>query len=201
MSDTPPMLDLAPPARQLGRLLDGVEVHHLDDPAPAWDTVAGLLQHLVGLTWAFRLGAEKAPDPAPDGPAAEPEPLVADWRERLPRQLDELVAAWRAPQAWEGTASVGGATLPAQVMGQVVLDELVIHGWDLARATRQGFHGDPASIAAVLAFTEASAAPGHEHERDGLFGPVVEVAPDAPALHRALGYAGRDPAWTPPVDG
>jgi uncharacterized protein (TIGR03086 family) len=87
--------------------------------------------------------------------------------------------------------------LPAEQMGVVALDELVIHGWDLARGTGQSFHCDPTSTAAVLAFTRESAQPEHAAMRDGLFGPVVDVTDDAPPLDRALGFAGRDPAWTP----
>ena len=87
--------------------------------------------------------------------------------------------------------------MPAEQLGVVALDEVVMHGWDLARATGQQFSCDPASTAAVLAFTSASARPENLHRREGMFGPVVEVPPDAPALDRALGFAGRDPAWTP----
>ncbi|WP_433442871.1 hypothetical protein [Nonomuraea sp. CA-141351] len=88
----------------------------------------------------------------------------------------------------------GGVTMSAEQMSMVALDE---PSWDLARATGQPFTCNPADTAAVLAFTSASAQPEQAAGRDGLFGPVVEVADDAPALDRALGFAGRDPAWTP----
>ena len=86
--------------------------------------------------------------------------------------------------------------MPAEIMGTVALDELVLHGWDLARATGPPYTCDPASSAAVLAFTSASARPERAASREGLFGPVVEVPEDAPAFDRALGFAGRDPGWT-----
>jgi hypothetical protein len=33
--------------------------------------------------------------------------------------------------------------------------------------------------------------------RDGMYGPVVPVADDAPAFDRLLGQTGRDPGWRP----
>jgi uncharacterized protein (TIGR03086 family) len=89
----------------------------------------------------------------------------------------------------------GGVKMPASVMGVVALDELVLHGWDLARATGQEFQVDPASAAAVLEFTRQSASLEFAGSREGLFGPVVPVADDAPVFDRALGFAGRDPQW------
>jgi hypothetical protein len=53
----------------------------------------------------------------------------------------------------------GGLRMPADVMGAVALDQLVPPGWDLAGAAGQSFTCDPASTAAVLAFTGASARP------------------------------------------
>lgn len=77
----------------------------------------------------------------------------------------------------------------------VALDELVLHGWDLARGTGQPFACDPASTHACFAFTSQSAEPGQEAGREGVFGPVVDVPADAPMFDRALGFSGRDPAW------
>jgi uncharacterized protein (TIGR03086 family) len=94
---------------------------------------------------------------------------------------------------------VAGVRLPAPQMAVVALDELVLHGWDLARSTGQPFTCTPANTAAVLEFTHASAQPEWAAGRDGLFGPVVDVPADAPAFDRALGFAGRDPAWSTPA--
>ncbi len=158
--------------------------------------VAALLDHLTGLTPAFTWAARKA---APEGGASGPgqaraENLAPRWRILLPRRLDELVAAWRDPDTWKGMADAGGVRMPAEQMGVVVLDELVMHGWDLARAIRRPFSCDPVSTAAVLEFTSAAARSGAP--REGIFGQVVEVSEAAPAFDRALGFAGRDPAWT-----
>ncbi|MGN9847215.1 TIGR03086 family metal-binding protein [Nonomuraea sp. H19] len=194
-----PVIDLESAAREVVRLLDGVTEDRLDDPTPCADTpVAALLDHLMGLSLAFTWAARKTTPPEGGaGPTASAEHLDPQWRTLLPRRLDELVEAWRDPIAWEGMTEAGGVTMPAEQMGIVALDELVLHGWDLARATGQPFTCTPADTAAVLAFTSASARPEQAAGREGLFGPVVEVPEDAPELDRALGFAGRGPAWTP----
>ncbi|MDX6211549.1 MAG: hypothetical protein QOF82_636 [Frankiales bacterium] len=197
------MLDLDPAAREVTRLLGGVTDDHLSGRTPCEGTpVAGLLDHLMGLTLAFTWAAEKSTaehggSRAPGRSKATAETLDPAWRDVLPRQLEAVAAAWRDPAAWEGMTEAGGLTMPAEVTGLVALDELVLHGWDLARATGQGFTCDPASTEAVFAFTTQAAAPEQAANRDGLFGPVVEVPADAPLLDRALGLAGRDPAWRP----
>ena len=88
----------------------------------------------------------------------------------MPARLRELVEAWRDPSAWEGETEAGGAAAPAAQMGVVALDEIVLHGWDLAKATGQTFRVDPASAAAVLEFTQASARPENAAGREDLFG-------------------------------
>jgi uncharacterized protein (TIGR03086 family) len=194
------MLDLGPATSAVISLLDGVTDESLTAPTPCDGTsVAGMLDHLMGLSLAFTWGARKAPEGSSSGsPRASAESLPPDWRAVLPRRLDELAEAWSDPAAWQGTTSVAGVSMPGEQMGVVALDEVVMHGWDLARATGQPFSCDPASAEAVLQFTTIVAQPENAAMRDGLFGPVVAVPDGAPAFDRALGLAGRDPDWTPP---
>lgn len=193
------MIDLAPAADRLRAVARGVTAEDLDGPTPCGDwTVRDLAGHVLGLTLAFRMAADKEVAGAPEqGAQADVVDPGGAWRERLDDRLDALVAAWRQPDAWEGMAEAGGVTMPAAVMAQVAVDELVLHGWDLASATQQPYACDPTSLEAVDAFTAAMSEPEQEEGREGLFGPVVDVPADASTWHRALGRSGRDPAWTP----
>ncbi|MDU0253245.1 TIGR03086 family metal-binding protein [Streptomyces sp. PU10] len=189
-------LDLGPQTRILARLADGVREDRLADPTPCPDlAVRNLLGHLTGLAVAFRDAARKDLGPTTD---TSPEASVPDvgpgWREELAKVLGELADAWREPDAWTGMTRAGGIDLPGAVAGAVVADELVIHGWDLARATGQEYTPDPAALRAAYGLLAAAA---DESDRDqGMFGPVVAVPADAPLLERAVGLSGRDPGWT-----
>src|SRR3954447_16846447 len=185
-------LDLGPQTDEVARIVTGVRDSQLDDPTPCDGTpVAGMLDHLMGLSLAFRMGAEK--QPLSDGAQASADSLDPDWRSELPARLDALAAAWRHPTAWEGMASVGGAELPAPAMGNIALNEVLIHGWDLAVATGQDYRPDPGAVDACLQLVIGMNQPGNEELRNGQFGPVVPVPSDAPALDRLLGLTGRSP--------
>jgi uncharacterized protein (TIGR03086 family) len=188
------VLDLEAASRRLAALLDGVPDSALDAPTPCADSsVATLLDHIMGLSEGLAASARKE---ATGAPQASADHLDPDWRAILPGRLDALVAAWREPGAGEGMTSAGGLTLPASDVAAVTLDELVLHGWDLARATGQPYDPDPRDVAAILPFLEAF---GSEQGVPGLFGPAVPVPDDAPAFDRALGLSGRDPAWRAPA--
>jgi uncharacterized protein (TIGR03086 family) len=189
------ILDLAPIAAEVGRLVAGVRDEQLTAPTPCAGTpVAGLLDHLVGLTLAFRLGAEK--QPVTGAPRASADELPPDWRTRLPEQLTALAAAWAQPAAWEGVTEVGGATLPGAAMGVIAADEVLVHGWDLAVATGQAYAPDPVVVARCLEFV-TDLAENAPQVRDGMFDPAVPVPDGAPELDRLLGRTGRDPGWSP----
>jgi uncharacterized protein (TIGR03086 family) len=189
--------DLEPPARQLISLVAGVSDDQLPGCTPCTDTtVRGLLAHVQGLAVAFKDAADKTGPPNQDGPPG-PGELDDDWRSLIPARLSALAAAWRKPEAWEGTTKVGGMTLPAATAGQIAVDELVIHGWDVARSTRQPYNCDPASLQASLEFVTFMSQPSELAGRTGLFGPVIDVPAGAPMIDRVIGLSGRDPSWTP----
>ncbi|GGS39985.1 hypothetical protein Snoj_27630 [Streptomyces nojiriensis] len=122
--------------------------------------------------------------------------LPACWREELPGVLGELAEAWRDPAAWSGMTRAGGVDLPGSVAAVVAADELVVHGWDLARATGLEYVPDPAALRASYGFLREAAQDAGRG--GGIFGAVVSVPEGAPLLERAIGLSGRDPAWTPP---
>jgi uncharacterized protein (TIGR03086 family) len=193
MTTTSP--DLAFQAAEVARVIAGVRDDQLAGPTPCTEMrVAAILDHFDGLTQAFRRAAEKAE--LAGGPSADAAHLAADWRTKLPAQLDALAAAWREPSAWEGMTEIAGMRLPAPEAGLVGMNEVLVHGWDLAVATGQPYRSDPALAQACLELGQGMAAQAPEL-RNQIYGPVVPVPADAPVLDRLLGQTGRDPGWTP----
>jgi uncharacterized protein (TIGR03086 family) len=182
--------DIEPAAMTMAGLVRAVPEERLGDPTPAGMSVGAVVDHVRTFAGAFTRIARKEQVSQPTPPDADR--LGPGWREQILADLDGLVGAWREPEAWQGEAVTGGAgTMPAEVAGLVTLDELVLHGWDLATAIDHPFHVRPEDVDAAIGFVTAFEAP-----RDGrLFGPVVAVPDDAPPLDRLLGLAGRDPAW------
>ena len=189
------MIDIAPAASRVAALLAGTTDDQLAAPTPCPDTTVGdLIDHVGGLTLGFTATAAKQRD-AMSGPPPRPSAanLEPGWRDRISSDLGVLAEAWRDPAAWDGMTAAGGIDLPGSVAGVVALDELLVHGWDLAVATGQPYSPADDEIDAAIAFVSSFNAP-----RDGsLFGPIVPVPAEAPALDRLLGLTGRDPGWSP----
>ncbi|MCX5202004.1 TIGR03086 family metal-binding protein [Streptomyces sp. NBC_00237] len=189
------VFDLEPAARRLDRLLDGVTDADLEAATPCEEfTVRDLLAHLVDLTAAFRDAARKRPGSEPGLPRTPAPPVLpGSWRWLLPQQLAALVDAWHQRDSWAGETAVGGTVVPAGVAAQIALDELVLHGWDLARATGQTFACDRSSLQVVYALLAPEA---DNPARAPMFGPVVDVPDGSSFLDRVVGLGGRDPRWS-----
>ncbi|MEU0205378.1 TIGR03086 family metal-binding protein [Streptomyces canus] len=193
---TVPPLDLGPQTRVIALLAEAVTDDQLGNTTscPKY-AVHNLLGHLLHLSAAFRDAARKDLGPTTDTPPTDSVPDIGPGRrEELPKVLDELAEAWRDPAAWTGMTRAGGVDLPGEIAAAVVIDELVVHGWDLARATGQAYDPDPAALQATYDFLQASA---EDPSRDAIFGPIVPVPQDAALLDRAIGLSGRNPGWTP----
>lgn len=194
---TAPALDMEPAVRQMRELIGGVDDRQLAAPTPCPDySVRELLAHVLGLTVAFRDAARKELGPTTDtSPDSALPVLPDDWRKALPPLLDELVTAWHSPAARQGMTRAGGVDLPAEVAAAVAMNELVVHGWDLARSTGQEFRADEASLRS----SEVMLAPGDDDRSgpDAIFGPPVPVPADAPLIDRVIALSGRRPDWKP----
>jgi uncharacterized protein (TIGR03086 family) len=189
------MIDLGPAASRMATLLATVDDEQLGAPTPCPDSTLGALIDHVG-TFAKAFVAVAGKDVAATGvPPPDGANLEEGWRARIAGDLETLTVAWRDPAAWEGMTAAGGIDLPGNIAGLVALDELVVHGWDVAVASGQPYDPPVEEIEGASSFVTSFDPP-----RDGrLFGPIVPVPDDASPLHQLLGLTGRDPRWTPPT--
>jgi uncharacterized protein (TIGR03086 family) len=186
------MIDIKPATDRMTSLLARVSEDQFDRPTPCpAASVGDLVDHVGALTKGFTAVARKDVDGTETRVRPDAANLDAGWRDRIARDLATLAEAWRDPAEWEGMTSAAGVALPGHVAGLVALDELVVHGWDIAVAIGRPYAPPVEDVEAAMSFVATFDAP-----RDGnLFGPVVHVPDDAPALDRLLGLAGRDPKW------
>jgi uncharacterized protein (TIGR03086 family) len=193
------MHDLRPAAREMTRLVNAVRDDQLGDPTPCTRYVLGdLLQHVRELAEAFTLAGRKeqptgGSKPPPQGDASV---LPAEWRGEIADWLGRLVDTWADPSAWEGTVWIAGFEAPASAVGVTAANELVVHGWDVARASGQRIILDDAAVASATEFVAMISAPGSEEARGQAFGPAFPVPAGASALDEVIAGNGRDPAWS-----
>ncbi|WP_436495460.1 TIGR03086 family metal-binding protein [Actinokineospora sp. HUAS TT18] len=168
-----------------------------DRPTPCadWDvrTLANHLTHWSAVV--SERAARKQPVPS-DGSEAEGTDYTAeaDWPGFFADRLDRAVKAWGAPGAWDGETVLASDPRQADFIGKMLYGELVLHGWDLARATGQDLAIDPDVAEAALVDAEEIADMAREWTA---FGPEVKVGADASTVDRLLAVSGRDPEWRP----
>jgi uncharacterized protein (TIGR03086 family) len=166
-----------------GALVEGVRPDQWDAATalPGW-SVRDLVEHLVA-------GTRTVSARLLDRPEVEPsEDLAAAYRQGG----QALLEAFAEPGVFERMVTVPAGTVPGAVALHLRLTELLVHGWDLARATGQPTTGLPDDVAEQeLAFSRIQI--GRIPPDRSPFAPSEPVADDAPAVDRLAALLGRKP--------
>ncbi|WP_434587337.1 TIGR03086 family metal-binding protein [Streptomyces sp. A5-4] len=188
------MIDLKPACRQMIDVLAGVgDEQHANRTPCAEYTVRDLIAHVDEVSSGFAALAHGESGEGGDvDPATEPAaPDVSpDWRESVTKNVRALGDAWDDPAAWHGRTVAAGVELANELWGKIAFTEMVVHGWDIAKATGQPFDLPQATLQACFDHV-AGFVPNAPVE--GLWGPAVEVPADAPLLDRVVAVTGRHP--------
>jgi uncharacterized protein (TIGR03086 family) len=182
------MTDIADRYRRLSdafaATVAGVPDDRWSSPSPCedWDArqVVGHVVNAQGMFLGF-IGEELG-----DVPSVDDDPAAA-WdaaRARVQSALDDPERADREFDGFLGRSSFSAA------VDRFLNCDLVIHRWDLARATGQD---DTMSRDDAERVFDVARGFGDEFRGPGAFGPEVPVAPDADVQTRMLAYCGRHP--------
>lgn len=190
------MIDLKPACQGMIQALSGVTDDQLSGPTPCDEyTLGDLVDHVDQVA----RGATALARRTADGVDITDTELLAThrragWRDHVSEPVRELGEAWDDPAVWQGSGNVPGSDLSNEIWGKIALTELVVHGWDIAVAIGQPFSLPESTLQACLGhvadFVPNAPVPG-------LWGPAVDVAPDAPLLDRIVAITGRTPSAGP----
>ena len=154
-------------------------VNDLDATTPCeeWN-VRTLLNHMLDAQRYF-LSAARGEQASPPG-ATAPEILSDDPAGDFRKMRTDMLAAYSDPEVRERTGISLG----------IAFSDLLLHTWDLARAT-----GQDTTMPEGLAEADYGLIHGRftDEQRKGVFKPEVPVAPGASAQDRLLAYCGRNP--------
>jgi uncharacterized protein (TIGR03086 family) len=156
-----------------------------DNPAPCEGWVArDIVGHLVEWLPAFFFGTWGIE--VPPGPSADEDPVAA-WavvNGAIQVSLDDPEIAGR-----ERDTRMGRATF-AQTIDTICTADILIHTWDLARATGLDETLDPDE---VHRFVEGMEPLDEILRQSGHYGPRVAVPDDADEQTRLIAFVGRQP--------
>jgi uncharacterized protein (TIGR03086 family) len=154
------------------------------NPSPCSEWKArDVVRHVVdthGMFLGF-IGQELGPIPSVDD---DPAGAFAAARQAVQSNLDDPA---RATAEYQGFS--GPTTFETAIDGFICMD-LVVHGWDLARATGLDERIDPEEVRRVR---ERATEFGEMLRTPGVCGPAVEVAADVDEQTKLLAFLGRHP--------
>jgi uncharacterized protein (TIGR03086 family) len=161
-------------------------------PCPDWD-LRTLLNHTI--LWTSYSAERRA-----HGESVSEDLMNKDFtadpgfRDDYARQIGQAAKAWQEPGAWAGDIGVMGDATPAADVGAMLIMEMALHGWDVAKATGQEYALDEAAAEAVRTTVEVQAELFRKYQG---FADAIDIPDDATTFDRALRLSGRDPDWKP----
>lgn len=186
------MKECAAEAARVARAVAAAGPDRLGGPTPCADfDLRTLVNHWVLYT-SHGLEHRALRRPLPEELTGRDFTVAASWAEEYAAQLDRAVAAWADPAVWEGDVDFGGGSAPAADVASMVIKEMAVHGWDVARSIGAEIRVSPEAGEFVLRVVEEH---GDVYRKYDGFADPVAVPADAPAFERALGASGRDPGW------
>ena len=170
----------------LNDLVDGIDAEQLDAPTPCDEfSVHDVLDHMMvlgtGFAHLFR-GEQPADEMAP--PVYGRVPAI-EFR----RAMDDLLDGVRADGAMERILDTPIGSMPGETFARVVAFDGLVHGWDLAVATGQGYPIDDELVRDVDEF--ARVALSDELRDNGMFDVETTPPADASAIERLAAFSGR----------
>ncbi|MBV8159565.1 MAG: TIGR03086 family protein [Acidimicrobiia bacterium] len=171
-----------------GRYVAGVKAGQWHDPTPddEWD-VHALVNHVVGGNfWVAPLVGGKSIDDV--GDRYDGDLLGDDAVGAFQRSAKEAAAAFNAPGAMQAPCAVSYGPVPGEIYAGHRFIDVLIHGWDLARATGQDTALPAELVEACFEVVEPQRA---LLEASGMFGGDVAAPPGADRQTELLAVLGR----------
>lgn len=172
-----------------GHIVARVRPEHITSPTPCpdWD-VRLLLNHIIGGNHMF---AEIAAGGRVDAKGEMQDHTRPDPGTNYMESAEAVLAAWSGPGAMDRECHLPFGDIPAPAAVSIHFVDIVVHGWDLARATGQDTSIDPDLAGAALAISRGLVSP--ELRKLGAFGPEVPVSVADPVHERLVAFTGRRP--------
>jgi uncharacterized protein (TIGR03086 family) len=197
VSDRDPLDEFTRAVDQTAAIISRVRPDQADQPTPCRSfDVRALVNHVVLDVGMFTATADGV-----KGEQQTADVIGEDWTGSFRAVTDRLRAAWQRRGVTGRTLTLPLGEVPAEwSVGQQVTD-LVVHGWDIAKATGQSTDLDAQLAQVSLDWAEQNFQPEFRgDEASGrVFGPEVSVPKEAPPYERLAGFFGRDPDWSAPA--
>lgn len=171
-------------ADQFAQRVTAVPAEAWSNPSPCegW-TARDVVRHLVESSSFF---LERAGAPPVAAPSVDDDPVGAALavRDAIQTALDDPEIATR-----QYDTPMGPATLE-QTVGMFGIGDVLVHTWDIARATGQDETLDADEVHRLL---ETMTPRDEQLRSSGMFGPRVEVPDDADEQTKLIAFTGRRP--------